>query len=327
MDEIKRFRNDHQRCRPAGNGTQSPAGAGPRTPRRHSPWSTHARTSPSSPASTPVGEVPPAYAALFAGRQALLDTHRGWDPGALELGRQMADAFGVTAARHHHDTPAGRAEPLDRPPRAVLRVHAPLAAGAARRRSSSATTGRIVTPSRPRSPATSQRAGGWCMSRRTASRRCSTARCATPTSPGCTTRGAAARPSSPAPGSARCAALAPDLRLRRNYPYRGRDDGLVVLAAQAPCRTTQYLGLELEVNQRFVEQGGAPWERLRAVVVESLLRRWPIRPAPRGLNAAAPARLPLQRRQLVEDLARAGEPLLRQRVEVGVAARRSGASS
>ena len=40
-------------------------------------------------------KVPRAYAALFSGRGALLNSHRGWDAGALELGRQMADAFGV----------------------------------------------------------------------------------------------------------------------------------------------------------------------------------------------------------------------------------------
>jgi len=40
-------------------------------------------------------EVPPGYAALFLGQASLLDSHRGWDPGALELGQQMANACGV----------------------------------------------------------------------------------------------------------------------------------------------------------------------------------------------------------------------------------------
>jgi hypothetical protein len=31
-----------------------------------------------------------------------------------------------------------------------------------------------------------------------------------------------------------------------------------------------YAGIELEVNQRFVLQGGAPWESLRSDLVESL---------------------------------------------------------
>jgi hypothetical protein len=59
------------------------------------------------------------------------------------------------------------------------------------------------------------------------------------------------------------------LRLRRNYPYRGRSDGLAsLLRRRFPVEA--YVGLELEVNQRFVEQGGVAWEALRASLVESL---------------------------------------------------------
>jgi predicted N-formylglutamate amidohydrolase len=62
---------------------------------------------------------------------------------------------------------------------------------------------------------------------------------------------------------------APGLRLRRNYPYQGRSDGL---ASQLRKRhpDAAYVGIELEVNQRFVLQGGAPWETLRWDLVESL---------------------------------------------------------
>ena len=37
--------------------------------------------------------VPPKYAPLFVGHEALLPTHRGWDPGALLLAREMAERF------------------------------------------------------------------------------------------------------------------------------------------------------------------------------------------------------------------------------------------
>ena len=37
--------------------------------------------------------VPPDYEALFERHEALLDSHRGWDPGALGLAGQFADAF------------------------------------------------------------------------------------------------------------------------------------------------------------------------------------------------------------------------------------------
>ncbi len=37
--------------------------------------------------------VPAAYRRLFRGRRALLDSHRGYDPGALAMARALADAF------------------------------------------------------------------------------------------------------------------------------------------------------------------------------------------------------------------------------------------
>jgi predicted N-formylglutamate amidohydrolase len=37
--------------------------------------------------------VPLRYRPLFRRREALLDSHRGWDPGALELARQLARQF------------------------------------------------------------------------------------------------------------------------------------------------------------------------------------------------------------------------------------------
>jgi len=39
--------------------------------------------------------VPARWAALFAGREALLDSHRGWDPGALDLARALARRLGA----------------------------------------------------------------------------------------------------------------------------------------------------------------------------------------------------------------------------------------
>jgi predicted N-formylglutamate amidohydrolase len=45
--------------------------------------------------------------------------------------------------------------------------------------------------------------------------------------------------------------LSPDLQVRRNYPYRGTDDGLIpFLRKRFPVG--RYLGLELEVNQRHL---------------------------------------------------------------------------
>lgn len=65
---------------------------------------------------------------------------------------------------------------------------------------------------------------------------------------------------------ARC----PDLRLRRNYPYQGKDDGLTrQLRRTYPSH--RYIGIELEINQRFVLAGGAPWQALRAALVAAFV--------------------------------------------------------
>lgn len=60
-----------------------------------------------------------------------------------------------------------------------------------------------------------------------------------------------------------------DLRLRRNYPYRGTSDGLTTALRQRyPDR--RYAGIELEVNQRWPITGGPAWSRLRHDLVATL---------------------------------------------------------
>ena len=39
--------------------------------------------------------VPTGYAAMFKGKRRLLDSHRGWDPGTLELGRFLHRQLGL----------------------------------------------------------------------------------------------------------------------------------------------------------------------------------------------------------------------------------------
>ncbi|MBI1312675.1 N-formylglutamate amidohydrolase [bacterium] len=41
-------------------------------------------------------DVPPEYAPLFAGADDVLASHRGWDPGALELAKFLAERLEVT---------------------------------------------------------------------------------------------------------------------------------------------------------------------------------------------------------------------------------------
>ena len=65
------------------------------------------------------------------------------------------------------------------------------------------------------------------------------------------------------------AAFAPGLRVRRNYPYAGKGDGLTShLRLRFPSNA--YVGIELEINQRIVLVAGPRWTALRRLLIESL---------------------------------------------------------
>jgi len=212
--------------------------------------------------------VPAAYAAFFAGHEALLDSHRGWDPGALQLGRQMADAFGAplyasTTTRLLIDlnrsighrqihSEATRGLTCAERQQIVLRHYRPhrdaIEREIARRIAGEEQVIHIASHSftpilngvvRRADVAwlyDPQRAGESALSRQ---------------------------------WMAELAQRTPGLRLRRNYPYRGGGDGLAsLLRKRHPGEA--YVGIELEVNQRFVQQGGAPWATLCSDLVESL---------------------------------------------------------
>ncbi len=62
----------------------------------------------------------------------------------------------------------------------------------------------------------------------------------------------------------------PEFRVRRNYPYLGSADGLTTYLRKT-LRTPRYLGIELEVNQRFLKpENRRVWSRLQERIVESL---------------------------------------------------------
>ncbi len=65
------------------------------------------------------------------------------------------------------------------------------------------------------------------------------------------------------------AAVSPELKVRRNYPYAGKGDGLAAYLRRrfAPG---DYVGVELEVNQNLVRRAGRRWTALRAVLIDSL---------------------------------------------------------
>jgi predicted N-formylglutamate amidohydrolase len=214
-------------------------------------------------------EVPPAYAALFLGHEAVLDSHRGWDPGALQLGRQMASACGV---------------PLYAATTTRLLVELNRSLGHRQlfseftRPLSPAQRQRIVgTHYRPHREAVEDAVAahidaGWRVMH-------IASHSFTPMLDGVARQADVAWLYDPArAGEASFAAhwqkdfasRAPMLRLRRNYPYQGRNDGLMSLLRRRHA-DAQYRGIELEVNQRFVLQGGAPWDQLCDRLVASLV--------------------------------------------------------
>lgn len=68
---------------------------------------------------------------------------------------------------------------------------------------------------------------------------------------------------------ARLKAHAPDLKARRNYPYAGKADGFTAYLRRR-FRANDYVGIELEINQKHVLEGGRHWRGLRQLVIEAL---------------------------------------------------------
>lgn len=70
---------------------------------------------------------------------------------------------------------------------------------------------------------------------------------------------------------AQLAAVAPDLKVRRNYPYTGRSDGFTAYLRRR-FQAESYLGIELEINQNHVLDGGRHWRGLKLAVIDALHR-------------------------------------------------------
>ncbi|RZJ10446.1 MAG: N-formylglutamate amidohydrolase [Haliea sp.] len=213
-------------------------------------------------------EVPPAYAALFNGHEALLPTHRGWDPGALELAREMAATlhaplYAATTTRLLIDLNRSighrqlHSEATRHLPLAVrreiaaqhYRPHRDLVEGEVARLIEG---GRRVLhiASHSFTPElhgqVRQADVAWLYDPRRAGER------------DLSTRWQAA-----------LAQRQPTLRLRRNYPYEGKSDGVMsLLRKRHPAEA--YVGVELEVNQRFFFAGGSAWPALQQAVVAAL---------------------------------------------------------
>jgi predicted N-formylglutamate amidohydrolase len=217
--------------------------------------------------------IPPRYRSLFAGFEALLQTHRGHDPGALAMARELARAlaaplFVSTTSRllidlnrsighprlyseATRDVPvAVRHEILEQhylPYRNRVETHIAEAIAHGKRVihiSSHSFTPVLDGAIRnadigllydPVRSGERELCRRWQTELRT---------------------GAAA------------------LKVRRNYPYTGTSDGFTAyLRRRFPADV--YLGIELEINQKHVFNGGREWRAMRSQLIEALRRAMP----------------------------------------------------
>ncbi|MCC6322347.1 MAG: N-formylglutamate amidohydrolase [Phycisphaerales bacterium] len=217
--------------------------------------------------------IPSDYAAHFRARDRLLHSHRGWDPGALDLATHLATSLPapLTAAlvsrllvdlNRSPDNPSlfsSISAPLDDTARAAIlqRYYSPYRESVTRQVRDSARSHRqmLHISIHTFTPVLRGR-----------TRDVDVGLLFDP-----------ARPREAAFARAWKSALAAKLRLHGsaplrlgfNTPYRGTDDGLTThLRTQFPDRA--YAGLELEVNQRFARRPGRAWRIIKLALVDSL---------------------------------------------------------
>jgi predicted N-formylglutamate amidohydrolase len=214
--------------------------------------------------------IPTPYRDLFHAHQPLLDSHRGYDPGALIMARALATAFAAplvasTVSRLLVDlnrsvghprlySEATRKAPAEVRQRILKHYYQPYRAQAERFiRQAIADHGLVIHFS---SHSFTPELDGKV-------RDADIGLLYDPARPGeadlCERWKAALE------------ACAPDLTVRRNYPYAGKNDGLTTWFRRR-LPPGAYVGIELEINQKHVVRAGRHWTAMRKVIVESLCR-------------------------------------------------------
>jgi predicted N-formylglutamate amidohydrolase len=212
--------------------------------------------------------IPAPYRDLFHAHQALLDSHRGYDPGALTMARALAKKFAApllasTVSRLLVDlnrsvghprlySEATRKAPAEVRRRILKHYYQPYRAQAERFvRQAIARHGQVIHLS---------------------------SHSFTPELDGKVRDADIGLLYDPArPGEADLCerwktslkACALDLAVRRNYPYAGNGDGLTAWFRRR-LPPSAYVGIELEVNQKHVVASARNWTAMRKVILESL---------------------------------------------------------
>lgn len=247
--------------------------------------------------------VPRGESDLFVGRRAMLQGHRGYDPGALAVARSLArrlraPLLAATTTRLLVDANRSPANP------SVF----------------SSVTRRLPAPERERLLARHHRPH-WEAVQRSVEHLAAgggpvvhlAVHSFTPRlhgRPRSADLGLLYDPSRPAERAlcARWRALLrradPSLRIRRNYPYRGRSDGLTTaLRRRHPAR--RYRGIELEISQ---ELATSPPARRRLVTILAETLRELLQGGPGGPLSRSAAPLPARRLRPAPPLRRSRAP-------------------
>jgi len=212
--------------------------------------------------------IPAEYRGMFRGWRRILDTHRGYDPGALVMARQLSGMLDAplvwsTVSRLLIDLNRSLDNPnvwsdatRDLPPAMQQRI-----------------VRRHYAPYRQRVAAIIQ--GAIAAGRRVLHL---SSHSFTPVLDGHVRMADVGLLYDPArPGEAvfasrwksAFAAATPRLRVRRNYPYAGKNDGLTS-SLRRRFSPERYVGIEIELNQEFVDSDPRPWRQIRATVIATL---------------------------------------------------------
>lgn len=212
--------------------------------------------------------LPGEFAAQFKPHAALLATHRGWDPGALPIAKAMAKLSGAPLIAYRWT------RLLIEPNRSL---HHPALFSSITRKLPAETRARLIADYyRPHRDAVEAALREWVDSVYSVLHL--GVHTFTPELDGEVRNadiGLLYDPAAPLeralaqPWQHTLQAQAPELRIRRNYPYRGAADGLTT-HLRKQLGTQHYAGFELEVNQALAcQKQHAP--KIAKALVKSLL--------------------------------------------------------
>jgi len=214
--------------------------------------------------------IPPRYRHLFRGHEHLLQTHRGWDPGALALAKQLAKAlraplFYSTTSRLLIDLNRSTGHPklyseATRPAPAEIRreifehyylpyreqVEAHIAKEVAKGRRVVHISSHSFTPVLDGEVRNADIGLLYDPGRKGELELCLRWQKA-------------------------LEAALPGLRVRRNYPYTGKSDGFTAYLRRR-FSGTQYIGVELEVNQGWVGGSASKTRALQEAIVKTIFQ-------------------------------------------------------